>query len=1224
MPHRDEENAEPRTPARAASALRHGPRRTWLIALLSVLGILAALLAVGLYVLANLDHPWVKGKVENMLSNLVGTEVRYEGLSLSPFSGLELRGLVVATPETLRSHAPDMLRLEKLRIPIELSQLFSGDVVIPAIDGGPVELTVVISDDGRNSFGELMQSEGDLQEAWPPLSGSLEAFEELSLAVGPVRLGPIRLSSIEVTGSGARIRQTNLEPLGFFSNGISFIGEPKGSAELRPQERDDVVLSVVDLAGDGSVREAYLVPKLEVRLQSGHVLEVSADAELRRQSLFPELRPVRSLLQVESSATFDPDRAATTLQLSTFTLFDSMLDATGTLVLEDVAQVEDDDSQDERALPALPFAKATIDARGELDVPSLPWTFAWLSIEDFAGRFELQGIEVDASGLLAGTFSVEGNLERALYGEGPLSVTVQKAVLSSSLSAPDAPTRTLGTLAAEASIDDLSIKEEDRFAAAIAKLGTSLNVTDLGQEDSGMWGLRGKGALTGSMQRVSVKARRSAAECKAEVALDVDLAKHEVEGSVPVEYFSLRGPGYDPIRVRDAQLDLVASDPTNWATDAGAPTAQVGLSAERVAVGKRRFRAPRSSVEVRRTGADQYALGARITADRVSWGSFPRDAKSSFELQALVDAQKPALDADASLAIAGGAPTKASLQASQNASMTRYELDVGGTDAGPLLGALLFEDGGLSSDELSFAFESSGTFRGLFSKDESGALVPSRAPLRTARGTHRSGLRVERLSLLRVGLTHQIRGLDVEASSTHESPGRGSLDARASMKEALYGESERPMSLHDYAQSLNVAYAAIHGAPSFTVKTDGTFDHLDQPYVRQYPIRDVSFGAEVDVDDTEVFAVRHAYMRNAAGGTAFEAKGSYEGWRDAIRSTEVCTTGLRGCPEVASMYGREAAMVTGTFEQDFSFWRSTERTKSGGSIVIPFTVESGDLNTYRVLATTEIHDVILELPEHGLLIENLDALIPVDQEFATAPEFFMVPARSNNAIAQKRFFDLYPFTKRDSFLTVDRVQLGQEVVGPVAANVHVAGSTIAMDQLHAEYRNGFVTGQFRADVSQDNPKVLFRGHLTGVRVKDGDDVLDANLAITFVPTTLIVEGKAQIVRVGKEHLYEMIDVLDPYHEDEDLNRVRLGLKFGYPKFVLIKLNEGLMNAKIDLGGLAGAVRIDEIKGIPVTPFLEQYVQPYIERILSPSLFYDAVPAESDGPPKVSQAMEGAR
>ena len=171
-----------------------------------------------------------------------------------------------------------------------------------------------------------------------------------------------------------------------------------------------------------------------------------------------------------------------------------------------------------------------------------------------------------------------------------------------------------------------------------------------------------------------------------------------------------------------------------------------------------------------------------------------------------------------------------------------------------------------------------------------------------------------------------------------------------------------------------------------------------------------------------------------------------------------------------------------------------------------------------------------------------------------------------------------------------------------------------------------MTGQFRADLSRDDPLVLFRGHLTGVRVEDSKGVLDANLAMTFVPTTLIVEGKAQIVRISKDHLYEVIDVLDPYHEDEDLNRVRLGLKFGYPKFVLVKLDEGLMNAKVDLGGLAGAVRIDEIKGIPVTPFLEQYVQPYLERIFAPRLSYDAAPAEAKASPAeeaspISQAPE---
>jgi translocation and assembly module TamB len=202
--------------------------------------------------------------------------------------------------------------------------------------------------------------------------------------------------------------------------------------------------------------------------------------------------------------------------------------------------------------------------------------------------------------------------------------------------------------------------------------------------------------------------------------------------------------------------------------------------------------------------------------------------------------------------------------------------------------------------------------------------------------------------------------------------------------------------------------------------------------------------------------------------------------------------------------------------------------------------------------------------------------------------------------------------RHESFFTVDRIQLGQETLGPVAANLQVVGSALAMDQLHAAYRGGFITGQILGDFSRDDARVGFRGNVTGLKATDGRGVLDANVAMTFVPSTLILEGKAQVVRISKDHLYEVLDVLDPYREDEDLNRVRLGLKFGYPKFVLVKMDEGLMNAKVELGGLAGAVRIDEIKGIPVTPFIEQYVQPYIERILSPSAAARAMIVENEG------------
>jgi hypothetical protein len=606
-----------------------------------------------------------------------------------------------------------------------------------------------------------------------------------------------------------------------------------------------------------------------------------------------------------------------------------------------------------------------------------------------------------------------------------------------------------------------------------------------------------------------------------------------------------------------------------------------------------------------------YELSTRINADRVSWRAFEEDDESTLVVNAVVDTARPAVTADAALSFAGKAETTLELSASHDSPNTRYDIEMVGAHAGPLLGAALFDDGGMEEDALDFSFESHGDFRGLLRKLPDGSVRLSREPLRTMRGRHSSTLRVEQASLSRNGILHELKGLTVSAKSTHESPGRGGFEATASLDQARYGEAGWELTVREYDHELRALYAALYGAPSFAVTTKGRVGEILQPYFRQYPVRDVVFGADVDVDATEVVAVREAYFRNPAGGTAFEARAAYEGWQDA-RDVEVCAGGTAGCPKVMSMYGRQAAIVTGSFQQDFSFWKSTERTKSGGSFVMPFSVETGDLNTYRVLADAEFRDIVLELPQYGLLIDDLDALIPVEQEFATNPRFFIVPTKKANAMARKRFFDLHPFTKRDSFFTVDRVQVGQESIGPLAANVQVVGSTLAVDQLHAAYRSGFITGQILGDLSVDDPKFVFRGNITGVEATDGKGVLDANVAMTFVPTTLILQGKAQVVRISKDHLYEIIDTIDPYHEDEDLNRVRLGLKFGYPKFVLLKLDEGLMNAKIDLGGLAGAVRIDDIKGIPVTPFIEQYVQPYIERFLSPTAAARAMILENEG------------
>lgn len=1177
-------------------------RRLWLRVLVGLLGVFALLIASGLWLLTHLEQPWVKRKVERALSSAVGTEVSYERLSISPFSGLQAQGLVLATPETLRSYAPEMLRLDSLVVPIELRPLLSGELVVPEIRGGAAMLTVVITDDARNSFGELVGAEDtsapkDPDTTMAPLSHSLDALEDLAVRLGPALLAPIRIRVVQVANETVAT-DSMLDALAILSEGIVLGDALEGGLSFGPHEGDQVTLTVRDLQGRNAggrteARAARFEPRGEAKLRPRGVVSVRLAVDLLEQSLFSELRPVHSLIRLEASAHFEPKHGKTELEVKELRVLDSMLVAAATaFITDDYVSV--------------------LEGQGAVDAASLPWAIPWLHIDGLSTRFEVSSLTLEDGDVTGGRATLEGSLRGARYVDGPASYEVAGARWRGELGAPSSSTGIVGSLAIDVSLDEVQVKERGVFAGSLDRFATTIELQGGGIEDTGMWGLQGVGSLRGSIRRVSVDAGTRVRARQASLDLDLDLARHRVEGRMPVARLSVRAPGLDPVVLHRPELDVTAEEPLHWTTDEGTPSVDVQASANRVTFDGKRFRAKDWAFSARRTGPDQYSLRSRINADRVSWGKFEKADESSLDVEALIDDARHGVDLTAALSIAGEAETRLALKASHAAGATRYALDLVGSQAGPLLGWLLFGDGGDRSDRFDFVFESHGDFRGLLREDRGGALVLSKEPLRTLRGTHASKLEVQHASLMREGVAHQLEGLTVTAKSTHEAPGRGHLEAEIMLAGARYGEPGWELTLSDYVHRLDAAYAALHGAPSFAIHTDGRIGEMRQPYFRQYPLENATFGAEVDVDDTRVVAVREAYFRNPAGGTRFEARAAYEGWQEAIRETEVCSAGIEGCPEVASMYGREAAMVTGTLEQDFGFWRSTERTKSSGSFVMPFTIESGDLSTYRVIATAEVRDVVLELPQYGLLIDDLDALIPVEQEIATAPRVFVVPTKAANAMAQKRFFDLYPFTKRDSFFTVDRVQFGREELGPVAANLQVVGSVLAMDQLHAAYRGGFITGQILGDLSRDDPKVVFRGNVTGVEATDGRGVLDANVAMTFVPTTLILEGKAQVVRISKAHLYEIIDVIDPYHEDEDLNRVRLALKIGYPKFVLLRMNEGLMNAKIDLGGLAGAVRIDEIKGIPVTPFIEQYVQPYIERVLSPTAAARAMIIENEG------------
>jgi translocation and assembly module TamB len=147
---------------------------------------------------------------------------------------------------------------------------------------------------------------------------------------------------------------------------------------------------------------------------------------------------------------------------------------------------------------------------------------------------------------------------------------------------------------------------------------------------------------------------------------------------------------------------------------------------------------------------------------------------------------------------------------------------------------------------------------------------------------------------------------------------------------------------------------------------------------------------------------------------------------------------------------------------------------------------------------------------------------------------------------------------------------------------------------------GQIVGQVRVAYREGDPLVRMRLNATGLRAGATRDVFDANAALSFVPKAMTLDGKVQLVRVSRAHLLGILDVIDPFHESAGANRVRNGLTLGYPKFVRFQLHDGAVDTKVDLGGLASVVRIDEIRAVPLGPILQRYVVPTLSSYVKPN------------------------
>ncbi len=646
---------------------------------------------------------------------------------------------------------------------------------------------------------------------------------------------------------------------------------------------------------------------------------------------------------------------------------------------------------------------------------------------------------------------------------------------------------------------------------------------------------------------------------------------------------------------------------------------EIALPAEQVSVA-----VPALALDVTMHGA-RKAYDARLRLDlRASTGEGKEARKTELTVTGDAHADLRAPAARLNLAVRGprGPEIEARLDAGFTAAQRRlgYEIALGADKLEAieeLLPASVREQHQVNWKALRLQVAGRGEVRELIQRFEDGTPILADDALAALRGEQQLTVSLEGLDYRAATEAVKIPKLTLRLDGARKDDAAHAVIALDLPRMHVTSE-DKVIEVADLVHRLEVSSPGAPEQSRVTLASTTEIGRVTQPFIG-YPVEKAKMVVRGHLDQMTSLYVDELRFDNPAGGTALTAQLAMDQLAPPSASGTALTAQLamdQLAPPSASgatldaeraIPGRQALTLSGNLRQDLgriTLGKNSPRLR--GRVAFPFQVESGDLTAFLIGLRAELDGVHVQIgvPGVGLAVQNVNGRIPVLVELALLPDggVRVLEGPAKNLYSRTRFLDVHPFLRGQHYLSVNKVWLGMgQPIGPIAGNLRIERDSLALDQLQLGYLGGNITGQLVVDYRNGKPRVLFRGNATGLRPsKNSDEILDANAALVFSPDPLALEGRVQFVRMGKQHLYAMLDIIDPYHEDPDFNSVRLGLRVGYPEFLRLRMKDGFLDAKIDLGGAASVIRIDEIRGIALGPLLNLYVAPYLTPAAPPT------------------------
>lgn len=359
--------------------------------------------------------------------------------------------------------------------------------------------------------------------------------------------------------------------------------------------------------------------------------------------------------------------------------------------------------------------------------------------------------------------------------------------------------------------------------------------------------------------------------------------------------------------------------------------------------------------------------------------------------------------------------------------------------------------------------------------------------------------------------------------------------------------------------------------PEMTVEQQLEVASLESTVAARYPVKDtkVAFAAKRTKDG--VIHVSSFEANNPAGGTVLSLKG-------AIDPTEL----------------QRRLALAGTLRQDLGKLSSDgDRLHARGSADVKLRIESPDLALFRTIGDVRLAGVDLRLPAQKISLEGADGMVPIAVAVRFGPRGPRIARESgDNPYKSLRYADQHPLLSRSSYLTFRKLDLPQVTINGFAGNLQIEQNIISLRQFEMGVRDGRVTGSLSLDWRGPESTLEMHVRADGVKSSHGEP-FTGNAALLVSAADHTVEGRADILQIGKRHLLDLLDLQDPFHADSGINRIRSAMFFGYPDKLRLTFNHGFAGLHLEMGGLARIISIDDIKGVPIGPLVDKFIPPII-------------------------------